>query len=115
LHCISLKSTLAAMRILTLFAFLALQFSVFTCGSELHVHADDVHAGRAIEQAQTSNHEQTPYDAVCYAHTSHTFSLAKDTAVSASSMIHVMPSFQLAGFYVKQLSSSIEHPPQAQC
>ncbi|GAV20646.1 hypothetical protein MMIC_P1618 [Mariprofundus micogutta] len=107
---------LAVMRSLALMAFLALQLSVFTCGFDIHVHAAGIDEGHVAEHTHDSNadHEQESHDHGCHVHASHSFTMADEKQIDSISVVSTPQHFAMAGTYLKNLPSLIEHPPKLQ-
>jgi len=104
------------MRALALMAFFALQLSVFTCGFSIHVHAAGIDGGHIAEHihADGADHEQDSHDHGCHVHASHSFTKSDEKQIGSSIPVASTPQhFVLAGRYLKNLPSLIEHPPKA--
>jgi len=63
------------MRIFALLAFVALQLSIFTCGTNIHAHSlvDSGGSHLAQQDSTPDSPKHTPVDQSCQIHASHVF------------------------------------------
>jgi len=101
------------MHTMALVAFLALQLSMFTCGSDIHVHTVDSNLGHIVGHVhnKAGNHEDNSVNHSCHLHASHSFTAYKFVTFSETPSISSEQNYTLAKLNLKSVLNLIEHPP----
>jgi len=79
------------------------------------VHAAGIDEGHIAEHIHDdgADHNEESHDHGCHVHASHSFTMADEKAVNSSIPVaFTLQDFVLAGPYLKNLPSLIEHPPR---
>ncbi|MDQ6959212.1 MAG: hypothetical protein Q9M24_08905 [Mariprofundaceae bacterium] len=99
------------MRALALIAFMGLQLSMFTCGTDIHIdHLDDT-TSQIVHSHNGADQGTGLMDLVCQIHASHVFTEQK-TFIMGDSESLPERLYHLATLNIVNVPHLIEHPPR---
>ncbi len=100
---------------MAVFAFVALQLSVFTCGLDIHVHlpVQSSMAEAGLDAApSTPVPSPEPLDHQCHVHAAHTFAVHGPALAAPVAVSGFAPKPEPTSLNFRQLSFFIDHPPK---
>ena len=100
------------MRVLALIAFVSLQFSIFTCGYDIHVHHMGGESGVMEHHHDPGDGDQGLSDHPCQIHASHVFIDHEALVLKAIPFAAQEANYELAGLNFTNVLHLIEHPPK---
>ena len=99
------------MRVLALIAFVGLQFSIFTCGYDIHVHHTGGESGSIEHHHDPVDGDQGLSDHPCQVHASHVF-IDHEALVLKAIPLAQEADYELAALSFTNVLHLIEHPPK---